>query len=83
MQLMKAIDYKYCSKSTSDATFLPGVVNITHEKARKVEVENIGINPSISRWQTLSEGEQDSGTEHSISIRWKMHDHLGLGFYTR
>lgn len=47
-----------------------------------VEVEKIGINPSISRWEKLSEGEQDSGTEHSFSIRWKMQNHLGLGFYT-
>lgn len=47
-----------------------------------VEVEKIGINPSISRWQTLSEGGQDSGTEHSFSIRWRMQNPLGLGFYT-
>lgn len=64
--------------------------SITHGKARKknvkelfsVEVEKIGINPSISRWEKLSEGEQDSGTEHSLSIRWKMQNPLGLGFYT-
>lgn len=66
------------------------MVNITHEKARKknakqlfsVEVEKIGINPSISRWEKLSGGEQDSGTERSFSITWEMQNHLGLGFYT-